>query len=250
MANAALDFKLADDEFAFYFDSNSGVDATELGRFLQRAAAVARGQGADLRVVGLRDGSLAVLLKAIKKSKIAKNAKKDFNKAPIATSAAGAALVGAVVSALIVATSCDKPTPMAKSAADVIEQTSVTQIQLVTVNQTVVIMDEEGARQVRALERQAERPKLLTGAADVARLPSPEMRQLSAHMEEGSLTGWLGRFNGELHFSPDGYRYSAPVDLRFANADDFPAGRYKVKGDLLLKAGRPDEFVILRAEPE
>lgn len=251
MTTTALGFKLAADEFAFHFDSKNGVTATELGRFLQRAATVARGQGADLQVVGLRDGSLDVLLKAVARSKFTKNAKKEFEKAPVGTTAAGVALVGAVVSALIFATSSDKPTPLAKSAADVIEQTTVTQIQVVTIHQNVVIMDVEGAKQVRALELQhADGPKLLPGASDLARLPSPEMRRLTTEMEKGSLTGWIGTFGGELHFRPDGYRYSAPVDLRFANAGSVPAGRYRVKGDLLLKAGRPDEFVILTAEPE
>lgn len=251
VTTTASGLELAADEFAFHFDSNNGVTATDLGRFLQRAATVARGQGAELQVVGLRDGSLNVLLKAVARSRFAKNAKKEFEKAPVGTTAAGAALVGAVVSALIFATSSGKPTPLAKSAADIIEQTTVTQIQVVTVHQNVVIMDIEGAKQVRALEfPYTDDAKLVAEAPHHARLPSPEMRRLSTEMEKGNLTGWIGTFDGELHFRPDGYRYSAPVDLRFSNATSLPAGRYRVKGDLLLKAGRPDEFVILTAEPE
>jgi len=243
-------FVLSADEFAIYFDSKNGVAATELGHFLQRVATVARGQGAELHVVGLRRGSLEVVLKAISKSKIAKNAKKEFEKAPIGTSAAGAALVGAVVSAIIFATNSETPTPLAKSAANLIEQTSVTQIQVFTVHQNVVIMDVEGAKQVRALDLpHADGPKLLSESR-FASLPSTEMRRLSTEMEKGNLAGWIGEFDGELHFRPDGYRYSAPIDLRFANTTELPAGHYRVRGDLLLKAGRPDEFVILTAEPE
>jgi hypothetical protein len=242
--------ELSPDEFAFYFDSKNGVAATELGRFLQRAATVARGQGAELHVIGLRFGSLEVVIKAISKSKFTKNAKKEFEKGPIATSAAGAALVGAVVSAIIFATNSDTPTPLAKSAAHLIEQTSVTQIQIVTVNQKVVIMDIEGAKQIRALEISNEGGHKLLSESRFASLPSPEMRRLSAEMEEGNLTGWIGEFDGELHFRPDGYRYSAPIDLRFAKTKHLSAGRYRVRGDLLLKAGRPDEFVILTAEAE
>lgn len=243
-------FELSADEFAFHFDSKNGVAAKELGHFLQNAATVARVQGVELHVVGLRDGSLEVVLKAVSKSKFAKNAKKEFEKAPIATSAAGAALVGAVVSAIIFATSSGMPTPLAKSAAQLIEKTSVTQIQIVTLHQNVVIMDIEGAKQVRALALQhAGAPKPLPEFRAPI-LPSSEMRRLSAEMEKGNLTGWIGEFDGELHFRPDGYRYSAPIDLRFANTTDLPTGRYRVRGDLLLKAGRPDEFAILTAEPE
>lgn len=137
MTATASGLELASNEFALHFDSKDGVTATNLGRFLQRAATVARGQGAELQVIGLREGSLDVLLKAVAKSKIAKNAKKEFEKAPVGTTAAGAALVGAVVSALIFATSSGKPTPLAKSAADIIEQTTVTQIQVVTVRAAV-----------------------------------------------------------------------------------------------------------------
>ena len=251
VTRTASGLELASNEFAFHFDSKDGVSATNLGRFLQRAATVARGQGAELQVVGLREGSLDVLLKAVAKSKIAKSAKNEFEKAPIGTTAAGAALVGAVVSALVLAANSGKPTPLAKSAADIIEQTTVTQIQVVTVNQNIVIMDVEGAKQVRALDvPYADDDKVSSERPYPAHLPSPEMWRLSTEMEKGQLTGWIGTFNGEMHFRPDGYRYSAPVDLRFSNATSLPVGRYRVKGDLLLKAGRPDEFVILTADPE
>lgn len=251
MTTTALGFTLAEDELAFHFDSGNGVTATELGRFLQNAATLARGQGAELLVVGLREGSLDVLLKAVAKSKLTKNAKKEFEKAPVGTTAAGAALVGAVVSAIIFATSLGKPTPLAKSAADIIEKTTVTQIQIVTLHRDVVIMDVAGAKQVREFELQyTDSPKLLSKEPKLAQLPSAEMLRLTAEMEKGNLTGWIGWFDGELHFRPDGYRYSAPVDFQFANVKNVPAGRYRVKGDLLLKAGRPDEFVILTAQPE
>jgi hypothetical protein len=60
MADTALGFELADDELAFYFDGSNGAAASELGRFLQRTATVARGQGTDLRVDGLREGTSAI----------------------------------------------------------------------------------------------------------------------------------------------------------------------------------------------
>lgn len=250
MIKMASEFQFSADEFAIYFDSDGGVAATELGHFLQRVATVARGQGAELHVVGLREGSLEVVLKAISRSKLIKNAKKEFEKAPIATSAAGAALVGAVVSAIIFAINSAAPTPLAKSAANLIENTSVTEIRVVTVYQNVTIMDVEGAKQISTLASvYAKQPQMLPDTR-VASLPSPDLRRLSAEIEKGNLTGWIGEFDGELHFRPDGYRYSAPIDLRFANTKALPVGRYRVRGDLLLKAGRPDEFVILTAEPQ
>ncbi|KAE8235004.1 hypothetical protein A4X13_0g9655, partial [Tilletia indica] len=97
----AKKLSLSRDEFAFYFDSKTGVDARELGVFLQRAAIVAKDVGAEIRVVGIEPGSVAVKLRALANSKFASKVKKEFGKAPVGTTAAATGIVAAVAGALV-----------------------------------------------------------------------------------------------------------------------------------------------------
>ena len=90
MASEELSRRLQDDEFAFYFSGGTGVVAHELGDFLVRAATVARRNGAELRVIALEPGSLAVVMRPIKRSGAAVG--HEFRKSPIPASAASVAL--------------------------------------------------------------------------------------------------------------------------------------------------------------
>ena len=80
MAEVAERLGLGPDEFAFHFETAVGVDADALATFLKRAATVARRSGADLRVVGMSEGSLDVVIKAIQKG-----ARKELLEKPIGT---------------------------------------------------------------------------------------------------------------------------------------------------------------------
>ena len=59
--------KLNSNQFLLHFATENGVEAKALATFLQRAATVARGQNADLRVIGIQAGSLNVIIAAAKR---------------------------------------------------------------------------------------------------------------------------------------------------------------------------------------
>lgn len=101
MASIVEKLNLRPDEFAFYFEAEWGVEVDALANFLKRASTVARSHGAELRVVGLREGSLAVILRAIKKSKIVENATKEFVDKPLEGGVKVTTLVGAIAAAIV-----------------------------------------------------------------------------------------------------------------------------------------------------
>ena len=245
MPSRAADLRLQPDEFAVLFRSDAGVDANELGIFLQRASTVGRRAGAELQVVAVEHGSVAVILRTIKRSSIAKSAGKEFAKAPIGTTAAGTAIVGAVVSAIVFAMAAThgEVTPLAKAGADLVENHQVQEIQIVTINQTFVVMDEHRVEQLRAVERRVELPR--------EALPAPEVRQLIAQGRKGTLSGEVFYVAGELHFRPDGYRYLVPVDTRRSEAiGDLKVDvHFRVVADILTHNGQPDTIIIHDATP-
>lgn len=242
MVASADSLELGPDNLAFVFDSNVGVSAADLGLFLQRASTVSRRAGADLYVVALREGSLAVITRVARKG--ARAAIKEFKSSPIRTSASGVALVGAVTVALGVAMDpkSGQPSPLAKAAAALVEDHSVTQISLVTVNRTVVVMDEDRAAEVRQL--QVERP--------YEALPSPEVRKLIASAKTGELAGVVLLVDGEMHFRPDGFRYLVPIGPlpESVAAVVRPDRHITVWGELLLRDSQPDLLIVRDAWPQ
>src|SRR5687768_8345280 len=93
--------RLGPDEFAFRFVTEEGVDAVELGVFLQRAATVARAQGAELQVTAIEAGTVSVVLKALRAAK--SRAQREFNRAPLAATDAALGLAGKVVAGIVAA---------------------------------------------------------------------------------------------------------------------------------------------------
>lgn len=145
---------LQPDELAFHFAGDGGVDVDALSNFLRRASTVAKGRGAELRAVGLRDGSLVVKLRVIAKSKIAQNASKKFVADPLDGAVKVTALVGAVAGAIIwMMSPAGGDTPVAKAGAQIVEEHNVTQISIVTNNDTTVIMDRTIARALKEHRR-------------------------------------------------------------------------------------------------
>jgi hypothetical protein len=133
-------------EFAFHFETDNGVAVDMLATFLRRAATVARSRGADLRVVGVREGSLAITLSAIKKG-----AAKEFREKPIDTTVKVSALVVAVVGAIVAAMSLAKSgvSPLAAAAIELVDHQEVTQITIVTSEANTVLINKEIAKRVR-----------------------------------------------------------------------------------------------------
>lgn len=232
------------DEFAFYFHSKAGVEAAELGLFLQRAATVARRRGAQLNVTAIRSGSLAVIIQAVASSPIGQATVHEFLQAPVTTTASAVTIVGAVIGAIVYAMSPDAAgaTPLGKAGAAAIETGSIDRIELVTISRTIVIMDTERAERVRDVQRwRDERP----------RMNAPMVERLIHEARAGALTGTIIDVAGELHFRPHGHRYLVPMEF----TDEYTAGhanpgrQYRVRANLLTFGGQPNLIVILSLEP-
>jgi hypothetical protein len=238
MATTAWTLTLEPNDLAFVFDSDVGVSAADLGLFLQRASTVSRGAGVDLYVVGLREGSLAVIAKALRKG--AQAGIEEFKSSPIRTTAAVVSLATAAVAAAMI----PRPghvSPLAKAGAALVEHHSVAQISLITMNSTTIIMDERRAAEVRRFE----------GEKQHGDLPSPEVRRLIASAASGDLAGTVLLVDGELHFRPDGFRYLVPIDRTTGALPQLvQAGRHlRVWGQLLLRDSQPDMLVVRDALP-
>ena len=254
MAITAENLDLGPDEFAFYFETNGGVDADALANFLKRAATFAKQRGSNLQVVGLRQGSLAVVIKVIQNSKIGQGAAKEFSEKPIDTtikvSGSVAAIAAGIVSAIVYAMSPDhgKTTPLAKSGAEIVEKHKVNQITIVSNTNNTIIMNQSIASEIREAER--DRYPMLPQPERLAQLPPPVAAMIE-DARRGELSGDATLVGGELHFRPDGYRYWVPVDIQSAvNYEKIlPGKRFRISGRIATRDGQPDRIVVNQAEP-
>jgi hypothetical protein len=238
MPDRGATLSLQPNEFAFYFSTNRGIEANELGDFLKRAATVAKRAGTEIRVIGIEHGSLAVKLTALTKA-----IKKDFMKQPVGPLLTmGGGAVAATVAAISWAMQPqgDKVDPLAKSGASVVEKHEVSKIEIITVNQTIVVMDEERAADIREVERRArhrETPRL-----------KYDIPAMVADMRDHHLEGSTVEIRGVLHFQPDGTNFYVPVDLSKGDMHRLQADAYyQVQGELRLKNGQPDSMIIFHA---
>jgi len=234
MAEVAERLDLGPDEFAFHFKTGAGVDADALATFLKRAATVARRSGGELRVVGVHEGSLDVVLKAIKKG-----AAKEYAEKPIDTTIKTSAFVTAIVAGIIHLMSPQQSgdTPIAKAGADIIESNEVSEISIVTNEQRHVVMNPAIAKLVREVREELH---LLDGPPENLRLSAP-VAGLLRDVRSGELSGETSVVKGELHFRPDGYRYWVPV----VESDLLkPGARYRLSGHIALKGNQPDRIII------
>ena len=217
-----------------------------LATFLRRAATVARSQGADLRVVGVREGSLAVILKALRKS-----AAKEFTEKPIDTTIKTAGLVVAVVGAIRASMSLAKSSgsSITMAAVELVERHEVTEITIVTRETNTVIMNEELSRRVREKRvrggRLPAQPKAATGHI------SQRVVELSEEARRGDLSGEFLLVEGNLHFRPDGYNFLVPVDTTVIPGirQLLPSRYYRVTGRIATLDGQPDHIVVVSAVP-
>lgn len=252
MAKPPTDPNLRPDELAFRFDTDHGIEVEQLATFLLRAATVARRTGTELSVVGVAEGSVIVKLRAVSTS-----ARKEFMKAPFAAAAAAMTVgggIGATVYAIVNAMvpSPGKVSPLAKAGAVLIEDHRVGKIEVVTNNQTFIVMDGTRAAQIRTLEesRRAGRGGTATAAAP-ARGASPDVPLMMSAAREGTLSGEVLDVGGEPHFRPDGYRYLVPIDTDSgARGQLGPGMRVRVRGEIVSRRGQPDRIVIDAAFPD
>jgi hypothetical protein len=160
-------------------------------------------------------------------------------------------IVGAVVGAIVWAMHSANPTPLAKAGADVVEHCHIEQIDIVTIDQRTVIMDEASAQDVREAERRQREIPRLTDEREMPLLMAPEVRKFSLEVERGIITGSIDYAAGELHFRPDGYRYFVPVAFGRGTFQQqtLKPGRYRISGTLETQDGYPDEILVRSADP-
>jgi len=191
--------------------------------------------------VGLREGSLAVVARVLRKA--GKASLEEVKSSPVRTAGAAVGIVSIVAMALL---SAIKPTetsatPLAKAGAVLVEDKSITQISLITIDRSTVVMDEETAKQVRRLEGEGRR-RLLA---------APDVRRLIQYAATSGIRGTVVYVDGEPHFRPDGFRYLVPVALATGVDEEALASARDVVvwGELLLKDSQPDILVIRKIAP-
>lgn len=229
---------LGDDEFAFHFDTERGIDAQRLGVFLQRAAKVARDNGANLRIVAIEEGSLDVVARVTKAA--AKKVGDEFAANPVKTSAASSVLVGLVIKglAMVMAPAESGATPLGKAGAEIVEKERVQSITIISQGGQVIVMDPAIADEVRRAEQGRRVPEL------------PSYRETQRMIANGGeITGFVAEMDGDLYFRPDGHRFAVPIDMQTSEAADvlYPGSNYRVRGELILRRERPYVLIVSSA---
>lgn len=239
-------------EFAFYFKSEVGIEAGDLGDFLKRTATIAKREGAELRVVGFESGSLFVIFKAIAKAaaKTASKVGKAFDEDPLGAAEKSVIIVGAIAGAIVWAMSPDTSAPLAKAGAEVMEKHEVREINLITANEINVVMDEGSAQRVREVIRDRRERRAEARALHIEdyRETVPQLEHDPVHrIFEGTFT----KIDGEFHFRPDGYNYFVPVDfLHRADSEKIHGDdwMYKIDADLSFRQRMPHRMIVLKVE--
>ncbi len=207
MSSKQLQRQLRPNDLAFYFESNKGVSAAPLGKFLQRVATIAKRTDADLQVVALRNGSLAVIVTPIKRTIDA--AGKEFKKSPIATTLATIFLANEIYEAICSAMNptTPNPAPLVKAAAELVQDGHVKSIELVASDKSRVIMDVNLAIRVQ----QAAATAVEAATQPSQSIPSRQLVEMAQRAIEGVLSGEVLDVEGNLHFRPDGHKYLVPI---------------------------------------
>lgn len=235
--------ELSPDQLAFYFKCEGGVGADALGKFMQRAATVAKREGVNLQVLATRDGSLAIIARVVKRSGSAVGS--EFGATPLKTSAATTVLVTAVVAAISHAMSPDSDivTPLAKAGARLVEENGITSIELVTKENTIQIMDHDRAISVLCRSKSV---KIESVHSFISATPVVEAELMAHKALEGMLAGTVLVVAGKLYFGPDDYRYLVPIDFssNFDGEGLVSGGNYRVRGKIIFRGSSPDHIII------
>ena len=198
-------------------------------------------------MVALLDGSLGVVLRPLAKTK--KAAVKEFNKSPIATTAAAAVLSTQIYAAIAnaMAPVLPNPTPLSKAAAEIVISGEAASIKLVSSDEIKLVMDINLATEIR----QPEAVELTrSDERSPARFSSRDLIKLAEHAIEGTLSGEIIDISGNLHFRPDGHRYLVPIEQsRTSTLPLIDAQHYSVRGQIIFEAGLPELIEIYEASP-
>lgn len=247
-----MQLALEPSEFAFYFKSEIGIEAGDLGDFLKRTATIAKREGAELRVVGFESGSLFVIFKAIAKAaeKTATKVGKAFEEDPLAAAEKSVIIVGAIAGAIVWAMSPDSAAPLAKAGADVMEKHEVREINLITVNENILVMNEDSAERVREVisERRERRAEMRMVQIEDYRETVPRLEHAPVHrIFEGTFT----KIEGGFYFRPEEYSYFVPVDfLNRAESEKIHGDDwiYKIDANLSFHHRMPHRMTVLKVE--
>lgn len=243
MAAIAEQLNLRPNEFAFHFETDNGVEAGVLATFLTRVARVARHQRADLRVVGVRAGTLTVIMAAVRKG-----AAKEFTEKPIDTTIKASVFVTGIAAAIVAAMSPAKDSLLAKAGADLVDRHEVTQITIVTNEAETVLMNKEIAKRVR--EARPHTGHALSASKAVAGHIPQRAVELVEDARRGDLSGEVLFVKGYPHFRPDGYKFLVPVVMASHGIEQLsPGGHYRVTGHITTMDGQPDLLVVDSAVP-
>lgn len=229
-------------DFAFRFLTENGIQVDALTAFLQQAAKVARRNGGDLAVVGVSEGSVLVKLRVI-----ASPLAKEFKKSPLATTGAAVGIAGAIIGAIVatMGSGSSNPPPIAKAGAELVSQHGVQNIQIITNNQTIVVMDENRASRINNLQKN-QRPKSSAVSSQISKTGGAAFPRMIAEARQGQLLGEVVSVEGVLHFRLNDFKFIVPIvegSHRFIKLH--PGQRIAVKGELVLKGDYPDHIVIM-----
>lgn len=230
--------KFGENTLAIHFSGGEGVRANDLGDFLRLAARISERNGAWLEVIALEPGSLRVYLKAIRNK-----AKSD----PVGLAADGATLATAIAGALATAISISspQPKPISKIAIKMIEEGTVSKIEIETSEGSTVVIDKA---QVSKIRQRIEQPSISRAYRDAKTsryFQSPETRTLATAASEGRLMGDAVEAQGRIYFRPAGYNYLVPVQMLSPTISLVPGRRYRIYGSLETLNGRPDLVRII-----
>ena len=226
MVALAEKLRLSDDQFAIYFAGGGSLEASDLGKFLQRSSTVARHRGAILLVDDIRPGSRAIILRAIGSA-----IRKEFKDTPVKTTAAAGALTALVAGAIASAMSSATPSPVAKAAAEIVVEQRFERIEVVTVNKSTVVMDQERAGSIVRYKPRT------------SKIHEVDLDNAQLEAREGSLTGSFVDVEGQPYFRPDGHNFLVPA-VSVGMEEIPPPGHYRIMGDLVIRRGVPDVLYV------
>ncbi len=218
---------------AIHFSGGEGVRANDLGDFLRLAARISERKGARLEVIALEPGSLRVYLKAIRDK-----AKSD----PVGLAADGATLATAIAGALAAAISLSspQPKPISKIAIKMIEEGTVSKIEIETSEGSTVVIDKDQVSKRRQPIEEPSRSIAYRDSKASRYVQSSETRTLAIAASEGTLTGDAVEAQGRIYFRPAGFNYLVPVQMLSPTMSLVPGRRYRIYGSLETLKGNPD----------
>lgn len=137
--------------------------------------------------------------------------------------------------------------------AEIIDTHHVTEISVITNNNTTVVINRAIAGDMRQARRQRSivEEDVVVGMSSTDSQLKHQVTTMVWEARLGNLVGEVALVQGMLHFRPDGYHYWVPVDSRRSSSlvQLAPGARYRVGGQIETLRGQPDRVVVESADP-